>query len=112
MRYIDRETLKSKLDNGEPLHLVETLQPKEFAKGHLPGALNIPFTRMTKEARERFSPEDTIVVYCHGENCKASLRAAEKLEKLGYTNVFEYSGGKHDWEAAGLPFEYDTDDEQ
>jgi rhodanese-related sulfurtransferase len=38
--------------------------------------------------------------------CKASLRAAEKLEKLGYTNVYEYSGGKHDWQAAGYALEY------
>ena len=106
MKYIDRESLKSKLDAGAPIHLVETLQPKEFAKGHLPGAVNIPFTKMAKEARERFAQEDMIVVYCHDEECKASLRAAEKLEKLGYTNVYEYSGGKHDWEAAGYPFEY------
>jgi rhodanese-related sulfurtransferase len=38
--------------------------------------------------------------------CKASLRAAEKLEKLGYTNVYEYSGGKHDWQAAGYALEF------
>ena len=108
MKQIDRETLKAKLDAGEPVYIVETLQPKEFAKGHLPGAVNIPFMKVTAEARSRFSEDDMIVVYCHDENCKASTRAAEKLEKLGYTNVWEYAGGKHDWQAAGLPLAYNT----
>ncbi|MFO8064618.1 MAG: rhodanese-like domain-containing protein [Spirochaetia bacterium] len=108
MQHIDRETLKSRLDAGEPLHVVEVLQPKEFAKGHIAGAVNIPFTKMTSEARDRFSPEDEIVVYCHDPQCQASNRAAEKLEKLGYTNVYEYAGGKEDWKAAGYPMEYDA----
>jgi rhodanese-related sulfurtransferase len=106
MKYIDRETLKAKLDAGEPVHLVETLQPKEFAKGHIAGAVNIPFTKMTAEARKRFATDDFIVVYCHDEKCQASNRAAEKLEKLGYEQVYEYSGGKDDWKAAGYPMEY------
>ncbi len=104
---IDRETLKARLDAGEPIQLVETLQPREYAKEHIAGAMNIPFTKMTGEARERFSKDDVIVVYCHNPNCKASTRAAEKLEKLGFTNVFEYEGGKDDWKAAGYPMEYD-----
>jgi rhodanese-related sulfurtransferase len=104
---IDRETLKARLDAGEPIQLVETLQPREYAKEHIAGAMNIPFTKMTGEARERFSKDDVIVVYCHNPNCKASTRAAEKLEKLGFTNVFEYDGGKDDWKAAGYPMEYD-----
>ena len=107
VKYIDRETLKSRLDAGAPVYVVEVLQPKEFAKGHIPGAINIPFTKMTSEARKRFSPQDEIVLYCHDPQCQASTRAAEKLEKLGYTNLYEYDGGKEDWKAAGYPFEYE-----
>ena len=32
-----------------------------------------------------------------------SPRAAARLESLGFTNVFDYVGGKADWFAAGLP---------
>ena len=34
-----------------------------------------------------------------------SPRAAWRLESLGFTNVFDYVGGKADWFAAGLPRE-------
>jgi rhodanese-related sulfurtransferase len=105
-KHIDTETLKARLDAAEPIQLVETLQPKEYTKSHIAGAINIPFTNVTSEAKRRFSPDDVIVVYCHNPTCKASTRAAEKLEKLGYRNVYEYEGGKDAWEAAGYPMEY------
>lgn len=34
-----------------------------------------------------------------------SPRAAWRLEAFGYTNVYDYTGGKADWLAAGLPTE-------
>jgi Mg/Co/Ni transporter MgtE len=34
-----------------------------------------------------------------------SPRAAWRLESLGFPNVYEYSAGKADWEAYGLPLE-------
>jgi len=102
---IDRETLKEKIDRGDDFHLVETLLPREYEKWHLPGAINIHFNKIGKEARERFSEDDQIVVYCHDEECRASPIAAEKLEKMGYNNVYEFSGGKAAWKEAGYPTE-------
>jgi CBS domain-containing protein len=34
-----------------------------------------------------------------------SARAAWRLESLGFTEVFDYPGGKRDWAAAGFPVE-------
>ena len=34
-----------------------------------------------------------------------SPRAAWRLESLGFTDVYEYSAGKSDWAAVGLPLE-------
>lgn len=102
---IDAATLKQKIDRGDEFHLVETLLPREYEKWHLPGAINIHFNKVGKEARERFNPDDEIVVYCHDEECNASPIAASKLEKMGYTHVYEFSGGKSAWKAAGYPIE-------
>lgn len=102
---IDRETLKQMIDRGESFHLVETLMPREYEKWHLPGAINIHFNKIGKEARERFAEDDTIVVYCHDEECRASPIAAEKLEKMGYEKVYDFEGGKAAWEEAGYPKE-------
>tara|TARA_B100000614_G_scaffold39596_1_gene32367 strand:- start:63 stop:395 length:333 start_codon:yes stop_codon:yes gene_type:complete len=104
-RPIDVETLKAKIDRGDHFHLVETLLPREYESWHLPGAINIHFNRITKAARDRFSADDEIVVYCHNPECRASTIAAQKLEKLGYTNVYEFAGGKDAWRDAGYPVE-------
>jgi len=58
-----------------------------------------------EQAPERLpSPLATIVVYCASVDCKRASLSAERLERLGYTQVFHYAGGgKRDWVAAGLP---------
>lgn len=102
---ITAEELKEKMDRGDAFRLVETLLPKEYEQWHLPGAINIHFNKIGKRAREEFDENDEIIVYCHDENCNASPLAAKKLEKLGYKNVREFSGGKKAWQEAGYPIE-------
>ena len=102
---IDLQTLKEKIDRGDEFHLVETLMPKEYEKWHLPGAINIHFNKIGKEAKERFETDDEIVVYCHDEACRASPLAAEKLEKMGYENVYDFTAGKQAWREAGYAVE-------
>lgn len=110
-RTITAEELKRKIDSGEQFHLVETLLPREYEQWHLPGAVNVHFNRMTKEAHDRFEQEDEIIVYCHDEECNASPIAAKKLESMGYTNVVEFPGGKKAWKQAGYPVESGEADE-
>ena len=99
-REISAETLKRRIDAGDVV-VIEVLQPREFDRGHLPGAINIPFRYVGSEARKRFARDDTIVVYCHDEACRASRVAASKLRELGFSDVREFSGGKRAWEEAG-----------
>lgn len=102
---IDRETLKRKIDGGDTFHLVEVLPSKDFEEEHLPGAINVPLSKIGRVARERFEPNDEIVVYCRNPDCMASPNAAKKLDTLGFENVLDYEGGKADWKAAGYPTE-------
>ncbi|MFW5738626.1 MAG: rhodanese-like domain-containing protein [Spirochaetota bacterium] len=104
-RTITAEQLKEKIDRGDDFRLVETLLPREYEKWHLPGAINIHFNKIGKQAREKFSEDDEIVVYCHDEECNASPIAAKKLESMGFTNVVEFPGGKKAWREAGYPVE-------
>lgn len=101
---ITREELKNRLDNGEPLTLVEALPAKYYDAGHLPGAINIPHDRIREEAPSQLPDKNAlIVVYCANTECRNSALAAQDLEATGYRNVFEYVEGKKDWEAAGYP---------
>ena len=102
---IQREELKKKLDSGESFHLVEVLAPKEYERLHIEGAENIPLAEIGRQATSRFDKNDTIVVYCSDSDCKASPKAAEKLDTLGFTDVYDYIEGKADWVEAGYPVE-------
>lgn len=102
---IDREELKKKIDRGESFRLVEVLAPKEYERLHIRGAENIPLAKVGREATSRYDKNDTIVVYCADSECKASPMAAQKLDTLGFTVVFDYVEGKADWVEAGYPVE-------
>jgi rhodanese-related sulfurtransferase len=62
---ITRDELKTKLDRGEKVRLVEALAPESFAKGHLPGAVNIPMDRVKELAPGLLPDKDAqVVTYC------------------------------------------------
>ncbi len=62
---IGREELKAKIDRGDDVVLVETLDPQYYEVAHLPGALNLPPDRIGELAPEILPDKDAdIVVYC------------------------------------------------
>jgi len=103
---ISGKALQAKLLRDEALVLVDTLPPSAYRKGHLPGAINILSDDILEQAPRCLPNRDAqIVVYCANGPCRRSERAAERLMRLGYSNVRDYHEGKADWVAAGLPLE-------
>ena len=83
MQYLDRETLKTWIDEGSDFRLVDTLPASAFEKGHLPGAINIVSDDILEQAPERIPDRSVpIVVYCASETCRRAGRSAERLESL------------------------------
>jgi rhodanese-related sulfurtransferase len=75
--------------------ILDVRRPDEFAEGHIPGAINIPNEEIgTAEIPELPDKAQLILVYCRSG--RRSKEAAEKLVKLGYTNIVEF-GGILDW---------------
>lgn len=104
MKKIATEQLREKLDKNE-IVLIEVLDEEQYQKSHLLGAINIPVNRIGTEVKQRFKPDQEIVVYCSDSACSASPTAAQKLTDLGFEHVFDYEGGKQAWREAGLPME-------
>jgi len=103
---IGRDELWEKVRSGAAFVLVDAMGPVSFAKSHLPGAVNITPEWIDERARHRIpSAETEVVVYCAGADCDSSIAVARRLLELGYRNVRHYSGGKREWEEAGLPLE-------
>ena len=104
MKTITKEQLKERLEKDQ-VHLVEVLEEEEYKASHIKGAENIPLKKIGTVAKQKFNEKDNVVVYCSDYDCTASPTAAEKLEKLGFKNVYDYQGGKKEWKEAGLPME-------
>ncbi len=103
---ITRDDVKRLIESGNPLVIIEALPKQYFDTGHLPGAINIPHDEVPAKAADLIPDRDTmVVVYCANADCRNSRVAGESLREMGFTKVFEYTGGKKDWKDAGLPFE-------
>jgi rhodanese-related sulfurtransferase len=67
--------------------VVDVRTAQEYAAGHVPAALNVPFDRIAEQAAEIGGPGTPIVVYCRSG--RRSAIAAEALRGLGYTKVYD-----------------------
>ena len=73
--------------------LVDVRTPEEYAEGHLPEAINIPFEQIVEAfAKQGIAKDTPVVVYCRSG--RRSGIAKESLEKAGYQEV--YNGGGYD----------------
>lgn len=75
---------------------------RKYAKGHIPGAINI-FDRDFNKMKAKL-PSDKgslLIYYCGGVKCMLSHKSAFKAEKLGYTNIKVYAEGFPNWKKNG-----------
>lgn len=72
------------MTSGDPgFVLLDVRSPALFAKGHVPGAINLPHGKIIA-AKMRDWPESTLfVTYCAGPHCNGADRGALRLAKLG-----------------------------
>jgi rhodanese-related sulfurtransferase len=45
--------------------IVEVLEPKEYRREHLPGAINLPLRHLNRDSAAQLRPNGPIVVYCY-----------------------------------------------
>lgn len=96
MENITVDELKSRLDKGEKLNLIDVREPDEYAETNI-GAKLIPLGKimgMQIEEIEDLKGEELII---HCRSGKRSLQAAMYLEMLGFTNTKNVVGGILEW---------------
>jgi ArsR family transcriptional regulator len=105
MEPVTRKALVKRLRDGL-VTLLDVRPETEFALGHLPSALNIPWPDLKKRLAELPEARD-IVAYCRGPYCVLSFEAVALLRARGYT-VHRLEDGFPEWKAAGLPVEVEA----
>lgn len=102
---ISATELKTKIDQGGNVKIVDTLSPDSYNKCHITSAVNIPLQQIEAKAPQALSKDDQIVVYCGGPDCNISTQAFDKLQKLGFKNVSEFEGGLKEWQTLKYPIQ-------
>jgi rhodanese-related sulfurtransferase len=96
MTNISVEELKSRMDAGEKLNLLDVRQPEETAEFNI-GGIAFPLGKiqsMQTEDIENLKDEE-VICYCRSGN--RSGIAALVLEQLGFKNVKNLTGGMLAW---------------
>src|SRR5687768_7896931 len=104
MKTINAQQLKSRLDSGSPVKLVNAMEENKFQAMHIPGSLNL-YRR--EDIEKSLKKDDEIIAYCTDESCNKSILLYNLLEAMGYKNVTRFGGGMREWEEAGYSLEGD-----
>jgi rhodanese-related sulfurtransferase len=84
--------------------ILDVRTPKEFASGHIQGAVNIPVTEVQKRLPELQKYRNReIVVHCEGGGRAA--KAEKILRHNGFSDVVDLQGSMRGWKDKGLPTE-------
>jgi len=92
---ITPEEVKSKLDAGEKVLLLDVREPWEFETAHMDGAKLIPMGDMPSRAQRELEPEDHIVVVCH--HGVRSMNVTAWLRQQGFEKAQSMRGGIDAW---------------
>ncbi len=103
--------------------LIDSRMPQWYKKSTIPGALNIPFTLLTKGNKKgyfdriltllgavkqdgiwNFSKAQKLLLFCNGPWCDQSPREIKSLLAVGYpaSKILYYRGGMQNWQMMGL----------
>jgi hydroxyacylglutathione hydrolase len=95
--------LKEQMANSE-LQIVDVRRPGEYVNGHVPSALNAPLASLDKSLGPLpLQKNKPTAVICAGGY--RSSAAASLLQKQGFSNLLNVSGGTGAWVNAGYPVE-------
>lgn len=86
--------LKRKLDQDEPIQLIDVREPMEHQIVHLEEARLIPLNDLPQHT-DQLDPNTEIVLHCH--HGMRSMQAAYYLYQNGFQNVKSLTGGIDQW---------------
>jgi rhodanese-related sulfurtransferase len=99
---ISAAELQARRESGAAPVVIDVRTPEEYASGHIPGAVNVPFDEVAQRIAEIDAPHG-VALYCMvGPRAR---RGESALIAAGYEQVLHLEGGLAAWKAAGLPVE-------
>ena len=95
IQHVSMNDIVQIMEENENYIILDVRTLEEYNQGHIPNAICIPNETIDESVVNKLPDKNQmILVYCRSGN--RSKQAAEKLKKLGYTNLIEF-GGIIDW---------------
>ena len=95
IKHVSMNDIVQIMDENENYIILDVRTQAEYNQGHIPNAICIPNETIDENVVNKLPDKNQmILVYCRSGN--RSKQAAEKLKKLGYTDLIEF-GGIIDW---------------
>jgi rhodanese-related sulfurtransferase len=85
-------------DDYKKLYVLDVRDAGQFAKDHIPGAVNIEWRKVFAE-RAKLPKDRTILAYCNTSSFSGQVAMA--LRMAGFENVRILHGGYGEWKARG-----------
>lgn len=90
------------LEAGEDIVVIDVREAEDYAKGHIPGSLNLPqeqWSSLTGLQKDR-----TNIVVCYSQQCHLAAKACVQFAGAGFP-VMEMDGGFEAWKENDLKVE-------
>lgn len=98
---IDAKAFSEKIAATPNPQILDVRTPEEFASDHIDKAININWLGDSFVVdSKKLDKTRPIFVYC--KSGARSQNAVQKLEELGFTNLYQLQGGILKWEASGF----------
>jgi thiosulfate sulfurtransferase len=101
---ISIDELKALMDQKAVL-IIDVRDPESFAKGRIPGSVNIDYTQILKEGGKFAGEQRAIVTYCACANEMTAARASVDLAAKGIAGAKALRGGWDEWVQRGEKIE-------
>lgn len=96
--------VQAAIEDDEDVTVVDIRSPREFARGHVPGAVNLPLRELPQRVEEFDWGEEVVCVCPIGQSSVQAARLLSSYE--GIEDAKSMEGGYREWE-----YELEADDE-
>ena len=93
---ITADEIKTRMDAGETLHLVDVREPDEHAEFNIGGTF-LPLGNIQMMLVDEIDELKNEELICYCRSGKRSMQACMMLETFGFTNVKNLEGGMLNW---------------
>jgi len=104
VKIVQLQEIHRRLEQREPMLLVDVREKEEFRAGFIPGAISLPRGFLEQQFEAKLPDKNApIVVYCAGGT--RSVFAAKQLQEYGYKRVESANPGFTRWKDLRFPVE-------